>query len=116
MSRWITEIDAGRLGKLGLVIEGADAGVKIVISVADRLAAAAVRADQQSLVDALQSSGLTVKSVKSTARISLGTGLAHVRAGTNARVYQSHRRAYMSLIRNCGLLFQVASAAPPVSW
>jgi len=87
-SRLLVTLDGGDLGELSCALERSDSGLRVVIGVTGRQAAAAVGAERAALEAALRHVGLPLQSVEIVPRAQVGIVLAQGKetpAGRQAR-------------------------------
>lgn len=74
--RVVMSVQAGDLGELSLVLDRTATGVRVIIGVADDVAAAAMAPEREALIRQLLHSGLRVESVQIVGQREVGTVLA----------------------------------------
>jgi flagellar hook-length control protein FliK len=78
-----TELSDGRLGRLELIVQRGANGLRIVINVADSHVKALIMSEQQSLIQSLKETGLSVASLQIRHTLPTGIAFAQDRAGAD---------------------------------
>jgi hypothetical protein len=74
--RIVTDLETGELGRLRVVVDRSDAGIRVVLAVSDPVALTACEAQREAMARALQAAGVMVSSVSIARLVHNGIGLA----------------------------------------
>jgi len=100
--RLITEVDAGRLGRLCVSVNRGESGLSIEILADNPYSHSLLELEKSALLMSLRSGGLQVTSVSVASTPKAGTPFAQVKAESNARLSASKVRAYQSRRKDDG--------------